>query len=223
MTEVSERLNLLQARTALYSLLAKATDYPDEALFESLVRGEFTSQLRKAGSKVLRGECLDRELEAIEMSYTDKGNLLLELQKDYTRMCFASKPRLVPLFESVYKEGKLFQESTFEIAMLYDQAGLKLAQDFKLPPDHITLELEFMAYLCFQEGKAVGSCNGENEKIATYLQREVLEKHVGQFGISFAERLEKHARHPFYRSMACLLVEFLLTELSRCGTACNYS
>ncbi len=82
-------------------------------------------------------------------AFSEVEALLLELQKDYTWMCFASKPRLVPLFESVYREGKLYQESTFEIARLYHHAGLEVAEKFKLPPDHIALELEFMAYLLY--------------------------------------------------------------------------
>ena len=61
-------------------------------------------------------------------------NPLLDLEKDYTWMCFASKPRQVYLFESVYREGKLLQESTFEIARLYFEAGLQLTETFTLPP-----------------------------------------------------------------------------------------
>ena len=109
---------------------------------------------------------------------------------------------MVYLFESVYKEGKLLQESTFEIARLYYDAGLNLVDDFKLPPDHIAVEFEFMAYLYFNELAAVKKGNEENEALAQKLQKEVLEKHLTNFGRTFAEKVVAHAATDFYKLMA---------------------
>jgi TorA maturation chaperone TorD len=130
-------------------------------------------------------------------------------------MCFVSKPRLVPLFESVYKEGKLYQDSTFEIARLYDDAGIKLGKEFKLPPDHITLELEFMSYLIYQELEAIKNGNKDNEEIALRLQKETMAKHLGQFGLDLADRLCQHAKTPFYQGMGDVLKDFLQFELQQ--------
>ncbi|NPV30070.1 MAG: molecular chaperone TorD family protein [Firmicutes bacterium] len=211
-----------EGRAVVYGLLARALDYPGEDLAAELVAGEFVARLRWAGTGLIGEECLAGEAGAIAdytASFTDRDGerrLLLELQKDYTRLSFASKPRLVPLFESVYREGKLLQESTFEVARLYHEAGLRLRPGFTLPPDHIALELECMAYLCFQEAVAAGVQDGEKrEKEAVRLQREVLGQHLGEFGARFAERLKAHAGTSFYRSVARLLADFLAREETR--------
>jgi len=137
MNESGERLNRAAAKAALYSLLAQALNYPEKDLVDNLCQGGFLGEIMDA-LDVLGIEGLRSSLETFQKEYTDPGvnrkNLLLEIEKDYTWMCFASKPRrLVYLFESVYNEGKLFDESTFQIARLYYEAGLKVEESFRLP------------------------------------------------------------------------------------------
>jgi len=126
-------------------------------------------------------------------------------------MFFSSKPRLVYLFESVYKEGKLLQDSTFEIARLYYEAGLNLVDDFKLPPDHIAVEFEFMAYLYFNEIEAIKNGNRENEDLVQKLQNDVLKNHLADFGRTFAKKVKMYAVTQFYKCMA-KVVTLILTE-----------
>lgn len=212
-TAPDDRLTDLQSKAALFNLLALAFNYPDQLLVEKLVSGEFTAALDEAlGILGPRTAWTDR-IAALEKKYTASGrnaaDLLLEMEKDYTRMFFSSKPRLVYLFESVYKEGKLLQESTFEIARLYYEAGLNLVDDFKLPPDHIAVEFEFMAYLYFNEIEALKTKNRENEALAQKLQREVLEKHLTDFGRTFADKVVAHAGTDFYKTMAAIAASIL--------------
>lgn len=156
---------------------------------------------------------LTRELAALEKGYVgpdkETDTLLLEMERDYTHMFFSSKPRLVYLFESVYNEGKLLQDSTFQIARLYYDAGLKLTDDFKLPPDHIAVELEFMSYLYFNEMEAINKNHHENVKYAQKLQKEVMEKHLDAFGGTLARKVAEHARTVFYQSMAQIFITLL--------------
>lgn len=185
----------------VFSWLSKILDYPGEELIDSLLHDGF---LQNIDSR----EAVD--LQEYLRSYGSSNNkLLLELQKDYTRLCFVSKPRLVPLFESVYKEGKLYQDSTFDIARLYDEAGLRLGEEFKLPPDHITLELEFMSYLIYQELEAIKTGNKENEELAIRLQKETVMNHLGDFGLQFADKLYEHSHTPFFKNVAGILREFM--------------
>jgi TorA maturation chaperone TorD len=212
-TGPDDRLIGLQARAALFNLLAQAFNYPDQLLVEKLVSGEFTAALDEALGILEPEAAWTDRIAALEGKYTaagqDKANLLLELEKDYTRLFFSSKPRLVYLFESVYKEGKLLQESTFEIARLYVEAGLNLVDDFKLPPDHIAVELEFLAYLYYNELNAVKKGNTENEALAQKLQKEALEKHLTNFGLTLAEKVVAHAAADFYKTMAAIAASIL--------------
>jgi len=202
----AERLENLNMNMIVYSRLSKAVDYPDEELVEGLLQGEYVPSLPY--------ETAER-MKAYMDAFDSADELLLDLQKEYTRMCFVSKPRLVPLFESVYKEGKLFQDSTFQIARLYDEAGIKLGQNFNLPPDHITLELEFMSYLIYQEMEAVKNENEINEAMALRLQNEIINKHLSHFALSLAERLAEHATTPFYQGIGEILRDLFQFEIQQ--------
>lgn len=201
------RMIALHSRMTLFNLLARAFNYPDEVLADRLRSGALTADLHGALAPLNLTTALARDIEALEEAYIgpDKAEvaaLLLDLERDYTRLFFASKPRLAYLFESVYNEGRLLQESTFQIARLYYDAGLKLGDDFKLPPDHIAVEFEFMAYLYFNEIEAIQKADEKNEVYARQLRQEVIEKHLGAFGGTLAEKVATHARTVFYRSMA---------------------
>ncbi|MDD2585802.1 MAG: molecular chaperone TorD family protein [Syntrophomonadaceae bacterium] len=206
--DLSSRIDRLNTDMTIFSWLSKVLDYPGEKLAESLVKGEIIDDLE--------GSEFD-EVKKYIKSFAATDELLLDLQKDYTRLCFVSKPRLVPLFESVYKEGKLYQDSTFEIARLYDEAGLALGEEFKLPPDHITLELEFMSYLIYQEIEALKSDNKDNEELALRLQKETMINHLGDFGLSFADKLQQHSQTPFFKTLSDILKQTIEYELGHCA------
>lgn len=120
-------------------------------------------------------------------------------------MFFASKPHIAYLFGSVYGEGKLYQESTFEITRLYYETGLKLDESFKLPPDQIAVELEFMAYLAFNEQEAVKEGNKENAGYAAEMQTRILNDYLSPLALNVGHRIADQAKTAFYQTMGCLL------------------
>jgi len=190
------------AKIIIYNSLAQAFNYPDSTLASNLASGNFVKELLNilpAKGRVI--------IENIS-SYTggNEDEILLNLERDYTWMFFASKPRIAYLFGSVYVEGKLYQESTFAITRLYYETGLKLDESFKLPPDHIAVELEFMAYLAFNEQEAMKGGNKENAKYAMEIQQKVLNNYLGPLAVNIGSRISDKARTPFYRTMGSLIV-----------------
>jgi TorA maturation chaperone TorD len=108
------------AKSLLYSRLAHALNYPDMDLASSLVEDRFRRDLMAVLPSEARAV-----IEGLSVySGGEKEQVLLDLERDYTWMFFASKPRIAYLFGSVYAEGKLYQDSSFEIARLYHEAGL---------------------------------------------------------------------------------------------------
>jgi TorA maturation chaperone TorD len=208
MQALTETLVEQEAKATLYSLLAKALNYPDDQLVDAIAKGEFAEAL--AGSLEALGQgSIGRHVRQfgkdMRRKPINRKNLLLELEKDYTWMFFASKPRAAYLFESVYREGKLLQDSTFEIAGLYRDAGLVLNEDFRLPPDHIAVELEFLSFLFFKE---LEGHKKEKQEIVAYareLQAAVVDRHLRPFVQNVAERLTQHAKTPFYKTVARVL------------------
>jgi putative dimethyl sulfoxide reductase chaperone len=206
MPAIADQLVEVEAKATLHSLLAKAMNYPDEQLSESIASGEFAETLCDL-LKALGHDQLGKEVRRFgrEAQRGKAKDLLLDLEKDYTRMFFASKPRLAYLFESVYREGKLLQESTFEIAGLYRDAGLVLNEDFRLPPDHIAVELEFLSFLFFKEIEGHRSHKHEAAEYARELQAAVIDRHLRSFAQSLAEKMTRHANTSFYRTIGTVL------------------
>ncbi len=209
MQAVATELQELEAKAALHSLLAQAFNYPDETLVKALASGKFVEGLAKSlealGQAVPVGLLTTCKKEYMARTAKDRQNILLELEKDYTRMFFASKPRLAYLFESVYREGKLMQDSTFQIARFYADAGLKLTEDFRLPPDHIAVELEFLSFLVFKEIEGARKDDIDQVAYAQELQGLVVDQHLRPFALNISERVGQHARTTFYRTVALIL------------------
>lgn len=207
-----QHLSEIRSKATLHSLLAAALNYPDltlvariksDDLVEILLQSLFSSTHSSPGESIekLKENCnADRSSEDAE--------LLLGLEKDYTRMFFASKPRLAHLFESVYREGRLLQDSTFEIARLYYDAGLAPTEEFRLPPDHIALEFEFLSFLYFKEIDGIENGNKEVEEYAKELQSIVIEKHLRAFALNVATKVSLHAKTSFYKIVAAVILSY---------------
>ncbi len=212
MNETAEKLKRAAARATLCSLLAQALNYPDKDLVQNLCRGDLIRELLAALTELGitgQGPHLEPLQKVCAAASVDQAALLLDIEKDYTWMCFASKPhRLVYLFESVYNEGKLYDESTFAIARLYYEAGLKVDEDFRLPPDHIAVELEFMAFLSFKEMEGLKTGDARIADYAAQLQKKTLDEHLRNFALSVAERLGRHAGTSFYRGIAQVMTAY---------------
>lgn len=199
---MNEHLETVAAKSMLYTLLAHALNYPDMDLVSSLLEGRFRRDL----TAVLPLEARTI-LEGLSVySGGEREKALLDLERDYTWMFFASKPRIAYLFGSVYSENKLYQDSTLEIARLYHEAGLKVEEAFKLPPDHIAIEFEFMAYLAFNEMEAIKTANGKSEEYALELQQKALDKYVSPLARNIGERIANGAKTDFYRTIGHILM-----------------
>lgn len=108
-------------------------------------------------------------------------------------------------WRGITREGKLYQESTFEITRLYYETGLKLDESFKLPPDQIAVELEFMAYLAFNEHDALRVGNKENAEYAAGMQEKVLNDYLSSLALNVGDRIADQAKTVFYQTIGCLL------------------
>ena len=200
-----------QAAQIIAIILAKAFNYPDRDFTKELINGVTSEQLA-ACIGILNLKGLDKPLTDIQDYFKNNKNLKkcqLDLEKEYTWLFFASKPRAVYIFESVYTEGKLLRDSTFNVARMYYDAGLNVVETMKLPPDHIAVELEFLAYLLFNEAKSLNEKHKDKLELAMRMRKELLKNHLGPFTKSFSERLKEKARLPFYGAIAHILEKFI--------------
>ncbi len=70
---------------------------------------------------------------------------LEELQTEYTRLFISAYPKLLcPPYESYYREGVVYGNSSIEVAEWYRKSGLDFACEGE-PADLVSAELDFLA------------------------------------------------------------------------------
>lgn len=119
-----------------------------------------------------------------------------EIREDFVRLFSYPEGKLPPI-ESFF----LTLENTSsadEVAGSYAGAGLAIDEEFVLIPDHLYLELLFMSYLI------------ENNRYE--LQIKFLEEHLMNWVPYYCDELLKQAKTVFYREIAEITRDFLISE-----------
>jgi TorA maturation chaperone TorD len=171
-TNSNVRLADIWARAEIFRHLATSFNYPDEELNRDLRDGVFLSSLMDA----LKTAGFDSACAMLGSGSTmEDWEELLALEKDYTRMCFSSKPDK-SIFSNRSTGRKTLQESTFRSPGSI-MTRTSVNRDFYPTSDHIAVELEFMAFLYFKEAEAIQEGSSAKESLALRLQGEVLQNH----------------------------------------------
>jgi TorA maturation chaperone TorD len=119
-----------------------------------------------------------------------------------------------PPYESVYRDGLCWSETTVDVLQWYVRNGLAQMESYREePPDHISFELDFMCRLCEREGEAWR--RGEYEKVLEVLGAEegFLSEHLLRWVISLAENIRKHATTDFHRGWAAITEGWIILDL----------
>lgn len=101
-------------------------------------------------------------------------------------------------YESVYTSRKksMMQEARDQVMEIYASKGLvKNGESEKLIEDHVSLELDYMAYLCG---------NGPREE-----QKSFLENHLLNWVPKLCQDIQKHANTNFYKAVAKITESYL--------------
>ncbi|NIT32433.1 MAG: hypothetical protein GTN51_12545, partial [Armatimonadetes bacterium] len=87
----------------------------------------------------------------------------------------------------------LMGESTERVTRCYAEAGLQIRPSDHDLPDHLSLELAFMAHLVSQE-----ELESEQGALWRERQRRFLHSHLSRWLPSLCERIVQSDAHPFY-------------------------
>jgi len=204
-----------RARGRLYGLLALAFS-PTPGACLTAPRDRATELA--AAPDALGDEALAAELARLRKALAGvDGQALETLHLD----CFGhgvSKEH--PPYEAEYGQAHVFQkaQTLADIAGFYRAFGLELAGDFHDRLDHLSVELEFMAFLCAKEAHALaGAHPPEKVALCRKAQGRFLGDHLGRWSFAFARRLEARAAGDLYRGLGVLLAVFVARELDRFG------
>ena len=198
--ELSQRA---KERSNIYSLLSVVyRKEPSQELLKSFKESDYLRLLKEAGVE------LDK--------YFDKKplqELAEELAVEYTRLFIGPGKHIYP-YESAYRDEKvsMMSDSALRIKNLIESYGLRYPSDFLDNFDHISVELEFMEKITYAESNAWKRKNFPRAIEALELERRFLDEHLLRWVPAFTEKVIGAARLDFYKEIAKLTKEYVLSE-----------
>lgn len=151
------------------------------------------------------------DLDAFSASVADRGPDIIasELLVEYGRLFLGPERVPCPPYGSLYLDGVIMGPSTLDVLQRYRAAGLKVSSSWHEPPDHIALELAFMAALAARYDRATLSPAQPRALTLLRAQHDFLSRHLARWGPQFAEKLAENSATPFYRFLASFLSSWL--------------
>ncbi|MBI4743926.1 MAG: molecular chaperone TorD family protein [Actinobacteria bacterium] len=184
----------------------------------------------------LRKEDLAESLRELGVVFDDifescsDEELLFKLIAEYTRLYIGPGVHIAP-YESVYIDekivgdtklpGLMWGDSTVEVLKEYEEYGLKLVDKFRDIPDHIGVELELMSFLTEKEAGGWESEHKENALKWLLNQHEFLGSHLAKWAPKFCDYAAEDSRFEFYKSLAVLTKEYILSEYEYVNDFCS--
>ncbi len=196
------------ARTAmergnLYAFLADLyRRQPDAALLDRIREPAFRAALNGVGVKL-----------AVGLRGHSNAALLDDLAVEYTRL-FVGPGKHVSPHASVYIQGDggLWGRSTVQVKDFIESRGFEFKPDYHGIPDHISVELEFMAEITGREAEAWEK--GDRDRAVAMIETEesFLTEHFVAWAVVFCDKVAAAAEMPFYGELARLTATFLQSE-----------
>jgi DMSO reductase family type II enzyme chaperone len=96
-----------------------------------------------------------------------------------------------------------------DIVRFYNFFGYQLADKFAWAPDHLSVELEFVHFLCYQEAAAATDDDAISFQLA---QVDFTERHLQRWLPGFAAGVGEHAAVSLYRRVISVLADFVVGD-----------
>lgn len=205
---ISEQATDLVLRSCLLRLLALSFGYPTVDRFEAMRQSlktclEFRDRLPKRIT-----ERLSRFAAAIQN--LDHDAYESEYLKVFTHVCAADCNPC----ETSYLAKHIFQLSQRLAAItgFYRAFGLETSGE---RPDHIAVELEFLAFLCYRESLEWMEGSRPNALTMRQGQRRFIERHLGKWVGAFTVLMRRKAQTGAMYVLADLLERVVRSEAAR--------
>lgn len=204
-----------EARRMVYGFFSQAfLRGPTQQFLELLVADEGMTNLREIfPDAAYQQELAQVQLDAREGRLTLEGAVL-----DFEALFRIPGARYLTPYESVYRpqgtgtRGGLCGPATAAVERLYLKEGLGPSTEVTELPDHVGVELEFMAYLCRKTLEAMQAGDAATAQDYRHKQYYFFMEHLGPWIRLLAERLASEAQTSLYRFLGNFLNLFLELE-----------
>lgn len=190
-------------RAAVYSLLAGGFGIPGEQRLSQL-----RSRLLPAVSVIGLPAPVD-DLVATLPSALPRD--IERFRDDHMALFPPIASRDAPGYETAYRGDDIFQQADLlaDIAGFYKAHGLRAGGSERERPDHITVELEFMAVLARKTAHALMAGRSDDAEICQDMAVLFLRDHLGCWAPGFGRRVATMTASPWYRNLGELLAAWV--------------
>jgi putative dimethyl sulfoxide reductase chaperone len=154
------------------------------------------------------------QLRSLETALPRDDEAISNLAVEYTRL-FGAVSRDYgppPPYESLHRPDSTPNDGS-PVSVFYAKAGFAAVEP-SVPPDHLGVELRFMALLCHSEGEFWRSSNVDDAFARRALEREFLGDHVGAWAPEYLASIERETSAPLYRALCAATREWLVADVS---------
>jgi TorA maturation chaperone TorD len=146
-------------------------------------------------------------------------------RSDYDRIFGLVTPKECPPYETEYyptQETFARSQEMADVAGFYHAFGIEPAQSSPERPDHLSLELEFMAFLLMKRREALANADidpdaAEHADICDQVQRDFFRDHLAWWTPTFAAGLRRKAGYGLHHALAGVLTAWVPDECRRLG------
>jgi TorA maturation chaperone TorD len=191
---------------------------------QELLDGVLSDQGASALEALFPDEPSEVRFREMVGDYRNGNNKAEEFLLDYEAMFRVPGDAYIHPYESVYrhesqpgegvKKAMVYGVWAQEVAKLYEAEGLAPREGFSELPDHLGVELEFMAFLCQRAAEAEANEDHKEAEVFGSKQREFLQNHLLSWSEKCLMKMKEKASTPLYRHFASLLKSFLMEERS---------
>lgn len=210
-----EQIQWEEARSTVYGFFSQAfLRGPSQGFLGALISDEGAANL----SEVFQDAAYRRELAQVYLEVRE-GRLTLEgAILDFEALFRVPGLRYLSPYESVYRSqgaggrGCLCGPEAAAVERFYLREGLTPNAGFTEFPDHVGVEMEFMAVLCRKAVEAMNTSDRAAVQEYHHQQYCFFREHVGAWVRLLAERLASEAQTSLYRFLGNFLNLFLELE-----------
>lgn len=212
------------ARGAIYEFLSASFSEPPccemlKAVLSAIAEGEGSiTEIFEAADRLSLEDLRVCAQEALESDAKMKV-----LRQEFMDLFKVPGGKYVAPYESVYRDsreiegtqvsGLLMGSSAIDAQRWYRLGAAEMTDHIKELPDHIAVELGFMAYLCRTEQEFQSTGDRDHAQRAREMEHDFLEAHILSWVGDLCDRIRKKSNHVYFNSVGQLALSFAEHDL----------